>query len=57
MDFKPITSVFLHVTNACNARCRYCFEKARPDFMPYSVAKDTADWLIRNADRSVSHAY
>lgn len=50
MDCKPITSVFLHVTNACNARCRYCFEKARPDFMPYSVAKDTADWLIRNAE-------
>lgn len=50
MEFKPITSVFLHVTNACNCRCRYCFETARPDFMSLDTAMDVAKYLIRNAE-------
>lgn len=52
MQFKPISSVFLHVTNACNSRCVYCFEHSRPDMMTYSVAKDITDWVIQNAEDS-----
>lgn len=50
MEFPLITSVFLHVTNACNSRCVMCFEAHRPEYMTYQTAKDTADFLIRNAE-------
>lgn len=45
-----ITSVFLNVTNACNLACRYCFVKQSPDYMTYQTAKDSADFLIHNAE-------
>lgn len=47
-----ITSVFLNVTNACNLACRYCFVEQHPNFMSYETAKETADFLIRNAAES-----
>lgn len=45
-----ITSVFLNITNACNLACRYCFVKQSPDYMTYQTAKDSADFLIHNAE-------
>lgn len=52
MELKPISSAFLHVTNACNCRCRYCFETARPDYMKLDTAMDVTRFLIANAERS-----
>lgn len=47
-----ITSVFLNVMNACNLACRYCFVEQHPNFMSYETARETADFLIRNAEES-----
>lgn len=52
MDFPLISSVMLVVTHACNLRCRYCFVAKQPEHMSYKVAKDTADWLAKNAAAS-----
>lgn len=49
MKFKPITSVFLHVTNACNCVCRYCFESPKPDYIKWETAVDVVNYLIENA--------
>ena len=45
-----ISSAFLNVTNACNLACRYCFVEQHPEFMPYQVARDAADFLAGGAD-------
>lgn len=44
-----ITSVFMNVTEACNMACPYCFVKQNPNVITLQTAKDTADFLIRNA--------
>ena len=49
-----ITSVFLNVTDSCNLRCPYCFVEQKPNYMNYQTAKDTADFLIRNAEKDGS---
>lgn len=53
-DLPLITSVFLNVTDACNLRCPYCFVEQQQHYMNYKVAKDTADFLIRNAKKDGS---
>lgn len=52
MALPLITSVFLNVTDACCLACRYCFVSQHPNYMSYETAKDTADFLIRNAEQS-----
>lgn len=45
-----ITSAFLTLTHACSMRCVYCFVHQNPEYMSFSVAKDSADFLYRNAE-------
>lgn len=50
MKYHNISSAFLNVTNACNCRCRYCFETHHPETMSIQTAIDAANFLIRNAE-------
>lgn len=43
MEFKPITSVFLHVTNSCNCRCRYCAPAGTKILLPDFTEKNIED--------------
>lgn len=52
MEFRDIHSIFLNVTNACQSRCLYCWQDHEPCFMPYSVAKDATDFVIKNAEKN-----
>ena len=49
-NLPPITSIFLNVTDSCCLSCRYCFVSQQPNFMTYEVAKDAADFVIKNAE-------
>lgn len=43
MEFKPITSVFLHVTNACNCACKYCAPAGTKILLPDFTEKNIED--------------
>lgn len=43
------TSCSLIVTEQCNLRCTYCFERHKDNYMDQSVAKNSIDYLFNNA--------
>lgn len=47
-----ITNVHLTLTHRCNLACRYCFVKQEPLDMTWEIAKDSIDFLARNAKAS-----
>lgn len=44
---QPISSICLNITDDCCLQCVYCFVKQQPNYMPYSIAKQAVDWLIK----------
>lgn len=42
-------SAWLHVTNACNLRCDYCYINKSSDEMPAHVGRATVDAILRSA--------
>lgn len=42
------TSAVVNLTNQCNNACPYCFVCFQEDFMEYSTAKDTVEFLLKN---------
>lgn len=52
MQNKPITSLCLNVTDACNFDCRYCFVNKQPNRMPFKVADDAVQWLLSNVEKT-----
>lgn len=49
-ELPLITSVFLTLTERCNLACEYCFVNHSARDITYEVAKDTVDFLIKNAE-------
>lgn len=47
-------TAWLHVTNACNLRCPYCYVHKSPDGMDDTVGRDAVDALVRSA---VEHGF
>ena len=52
MAYPPITSVHLNLTHRCNLACRYCYVAQEPMDMPWEVARDSIDFLAKNATLS-----
>jgi uncharacterized protein len=50
-QFRPSRELtaWLHVTNACNLRCPYCYVHKSNDNMDHSVARDAVGSLVRSA--------
>jgi uncharacterized protein len=42
-------TVWLHITNACNLRCPYCYVDKSRDAMDEETARETVDALVRSA--------
>src|SRR6266568_6382817 len=42
-------SAWLHLTNACNLRCSYCYVSKTTEHMADDIAKESVDALIRSA--------
>jgi len=42
-------TVWLHITNACNLRCPYCYVHKSGEAMDHTTARDTVDALVRSA--------
>ena len=49
-DFKPITKICLNITEMCQCACPFCFAEYHPHRISYQVAKDAADWIIKNSE-------
>lgn len=49
MAYPPITSVHLNLTHRCNLACRYCYVAQEPMDMSWEVARDSIDFLAKNA--------
>ena len=49
-----ILSAWLHVVEACNLRCPYCYVQKQPQTMTWEVARHTIDRLVETAQR---HGY
>ncbi len=47
-------SAWLHITNACNLRCHYCYVSKSSDYMGQDVSRSAVDAVIRSA---VRHEY
>jgi len=47
-------SAWLHITNACNLRCHYCYVSKSPDHMAPETSQRAIDAVIRSA---VRHGY
>ena len=47
-------SAWLHITNACNLRCHYCYVSKSTDHMEQETSRRAVDAVIRSA---VRHAY
>jgi uncharacterized protein len=45
-------SAWLHVTNACNLRCQYCYIQKSSDHMPDDTAREAVDALFRSAQKN-----
>ena len=51
-------SAWLHVTNACNLRCHYCYVEKTNEHMPENVAQQAVDAIFRSAARrQIQHIY
>lgn len=48
----PMTAASILVTEDCNLRCKYCFEKHKQNKMSIEVADRTVDFLFQNAGRA-----
>lgn len=46
------TACSLLLTEQCNLRCKYCFEKHKDNWMNENVAIKSIDWLFENAIKS-----
>jgi uncharacterized protein len=46
-----VLAAWLHVTNACNLRCHYCYVSKSTEHMTDDIAKRAVDALIRSAIR------
>jgi uncharacterized protein len=55
-DFGPssVLTAWLHVTNACNLRCPYCYISKTPDGMDEDTARAAVDAVVRSA---VAHGF
>lgn len=55
-QFRPSRELtaWLHVTNACNLRCPYCYVHKSNEGMDHSVAQDAVDSLVRS---TVDHGF
>jgi uncharacterized protein len=55
-QFRPSRELtaWLHVTNACNLRCPYCYVHKSKEGMDHSIAHDAVDSLVRAA---VDHGF
>lgn len=55
-QFRPSSELtaWLHVTNACNLRCPYCYVHKSNESMDHSVAQYAVDSLVRSA---VDHGF
>lgn len=42
-------TVWLHITNACNLRCPYCYVHKSSEAMDHTTARGTVDALVRSA--------
>ena len=51
---SPTLLVWLHVTNACNLRCSYCFVDTTPEFMDEGISQLAIDAVFRSA---LTHRY
>jgi uncharacterized protein len=51
---SSMLSAWLHVTEACNLRCPYCYVHKQPRVMTWEVGRQTVDRLVETADR---HGY
>ena len=49
-----ILSAWLHVVEACNLSCPYCYVHKQPQTMTWEVGRQTVDRLVETADR---HGY
>jgi uncharacterized protein len=45
-------SAWLHMTNACNLRCDYCYIRKSPEEMPGDVGRAAVDAVMRSAARN-----
>lgn len=52
-----ITGGFLNLTQRCNLKCKYCFVHQNPYDMSFEVARDSADFYVRNALGSSDRPY
>lgn len=46
------TACSLLLTEQCNLRCKYCFEKHKDNWMSENIATKSIDWLFENAAKS-----
>lgn len=50
-DEKKSLSAWLHVTNACNLRCSYCYISKSSEHMEEDIALRSIDAIFRSADK------
>ena len=50
----PALSAWLHITNACNLRCHYCYISKNSDHMEQETSRQSIDAIIRSA---LHHGY
>jgi uncharacterized protein len=54
VEFRQSTELtaWLHITNACNLRCPYCYVHKTDDAMDRATARETIESLVRSATRN-----
>ena len=55
--FQYPTYIMLNVTDDCNLQCKYCFVEQHPHYMGFDIAKQTADWIVKNKQIRIKNNY